>query len=206
MFSVLGAVTGAFSMYSAVQANKAADARAAQANFENAMAADRARRKAEKDAKERKEELLKRFKVKSSKIKDTSQEVFRATANKLTNLDMQMNKARSATDNALATKHLSGRLADRLRATQAIQGSMAKGTVVQASEASLKSIGDKLETLAADTEAQELNLDIDLSNSIEAANNDEIRGYTFSRSTGDLGVMSSTLSGVESGIRLGGML
>jgi len=199
MFGILGAALG---VATTILGNDAADSRAASANAANTEAADRSRALSEKNAADRKAELLKRFKIKSSKVKDASQQINTATATKLTNLDMQINKARSATDNASATKHLTGRLTERLKNVQAIQGSLSKGTILQAGEAQNKEVGSKLETLTMDVESEQMNLNIDLSNSINAANNAEVRGYTYSTSSGIGGVMSSAVSGAASGLNL----
>ena len=193
----------AVSMYTASEANSAADARANAANVANTEAAERSRLAAEADAKARKEELLRRFSIKSAKVKDSSQEVFRSAAVKLTSLESQLATAYSVTDNALATKHITGRLAERLRNTQAIKGSLAKGTIIQESEAMVKDIGRKLETMTMDVESEQLDLNIDLSNAINAANNAEVRGYTYSTSTGTAGLVSAGVSGALQGYTIG---
>jgi len=196
-------VVGTASMYSADQANSAADARASSANTANALSATRSRELAAQNAADRKEELLRRFNVKAGKIQDSTQQINLATASKLTNLDMQMKTARSATDNTLATKHVTGRLADRLKSVQDIKGSMAKGSIIQASETQTKGVSEKLETLAMDVESEQMNLGIDLSNSINAANNAEVRGYSYSSSTGTAGMVVAGISGASSGASLG---
>jgi hypothetical protein len=56
--------------------------------------------------------------------------------------------------------------------------------------------------MTTDYDTEQLNLNIDLSNAITAANNAEIRGYTSSRSTGAAGIVSGVLGGLSSGLAL----
>jgi len=195
-------VAGA-SMYAADQANNAADQRAADANAANTQAADRSRKLAEADAKKRRAELLRRFNIKADKTVDTNKVINQATATKLTNFEMQLASAQSVTDNALATKHISGRLAERLKNAQSIQASMAKGTIIQGAEAQHRAVGDNLEMMRMNYESENLNLDIDLSNAINQANNQEVRGYTYSTSTGTAGVIAAGVGGAASGASAG---
>jgi hypothetical protein len=195
-------VAGA-SMYVADQANNSADQRAADANAANTQAADRSRKLAEADDKKRRAELLRRFNIKADKTVDTNKVINQATATKLTNFEMQLASAQSVTDNALATKHITGRLAERLNNAQSIQASMAKGTIIQGAESQHMDVGDNLEMMRMNYESENLNLDIDLSNAINQANNQEVRGYTYSTSTGTAGVIASGVGGAESGASAG---
>jgi len=193
MLGIIAATT-AVSMYSAQQANKAADAQAESQNAENAAAHDRSVALAEKNAEERKTELLRRFGITSSKLKDTSQDIFKGSAMQLTNLEMELAKAQSVTDNKLATQHITGRLADRLKNSIDIQGDMQAGNIIQNTESQIKDLGNKLETMTMNVESEQMNLDIDLSNSINSANNQLVSSHAYSSSTGLGGVMSAGIS------------
>jgi hypothetical protein len=123
-------------------------------------------------------------------MEDTSQDVFKATSTKLTALEMDIAKAKSVTDNTLASKHITGRLAERMNNAIAIQGDMTKGNILQDSEAQIKDLGNKLETLTTNNETEMMNLDIDLSNSINAADNALVAGTAYSSSSGLGGVVA----------------
>ena len=198
----LVAATTAANMFLGYEANQTADARASAANAANAAAADRSRLQADEDAKSRRDELLRRFKITSGKVKDSQQQIELATANSLTSLDLTLAKSRSATDNVLASRHIQGRVAERLKNAVAIQGSMQKGTIVQGAEAQIKDLGSKLESMGTNLETEQMNLDIDLSNAITAADNAEIRGVTYSSSTGLAGVATAGLQGASMGLNL----
>ena len=202
-FITAAVVVGGASMYAADQANDQADQRASDANASNQAASDRSRKLSAKNSAVRKSELLRRFDIKTGKVKDTQERIHMATATKLTNLDMQLAHAKSATTNTLATRKITGRLAERMQAAQAITGEMQKGTVVQSAEAQVQAIGDKLEAMSMTLESEQMNVDIDLSNAINSANNQEVRGYTFSQSTGGAGVMAAGVRGAASGASLG---
>lgn len=205
--AITAAVTvSAATMYATHEANKAADARAEAANKANALAANRSRELAEKDAKKRREELLRRFNIKADKVRDTNQVINSATSTKLTNFEIQLASAQSITDNTLATKHITGRLAERLRNAQAIQASMQKGTMLQEAEAQHITVGDNMEMMAMNYESESLNLGIDLENAINQANNQEIRGVTYSASTGTAGMISAGIGGAASGASAGSAL
>ena len=188
------------SFYSAQQSNKAADRRAAAANANNAAAAEQSRLAAAESNKLRQSELLRRFKINAGKVKDTVKELEQSTALKLTTVDMSILKAKSVTDNTMASKHIEGRLAERLQNTIDIQKDMAKGNIVQATEADIKSVNSKLENMVSNLESQQMNVDIDFSNAINQANNNEIRGITFSSSTGMLGAINAGVGGAMQGM------
>ena len=203
-FVIGGAViVGGAAIYASSSANSAADQRASDANAANQASADRSRELSTANTATRRAELLRRFDVKSAKTVDTNQQINIATAINLTEFDMQMASAQSVTDNALATRQITGRLAERLRAAQSIQGDMKKGTIVQSSEAKHREIGDNLEMMRMNYESEEMNVNIDLANSINSANNQEVRGWTASQSTGSAGVISSGISGAASGASAG---
>ena len=202
-----GAITaavavGGVSMYTASKANKAADERASVANANNAAAAEQSRLLAEQSASSRQAELLRRFNITSGKVKDSVNDVYQATALNLTNLDMDILKANSVTDNALATKHIEGRLSQRLQSVIDIKGDMQKGSILQGTEQQVRSVNEKLSSMRMDLESEQMNVDIDLHNAINQANNQEIMNYTYSSSTGTLGVISSGISGAASGASL----
>jgi hypothetical protein len=192
-----GALTAAV-VYSSYSANQRADAQASAQNAANAAAYNRSTALAEKNSKERKDELLRRFGISSSKLKDTSQDVIQGTGVQLTGLEMELAKAQSVTDNKLATQHITGRLAERFQNTIDIQGSMEKGNILQNTEAQLKDLGNKLETMTMNYESDQLNLDIDFSNSINAANNQLVANHAYSQSTGWAGVVASGVTGYMS--------
>ena len=191
---VVAGSTAALSMYSSSQANSRADSIADSQNASNTAANNRSVALAEQDNADRKAELLKRFNISSSKMADTSQDINTGLATKLTSLNMELVKAQSVTDNTLATGNITGRLAERLRNTSAIQGSMAKGNAIQDTDAQLKDLGSKLETMATDKETQDLNLDIDTSSAITAANNQLVSNYAYSNSTGLAGTVATGIS------------
>jgi hypothetical protein len=182
---------GAYSSYSA---NQRADAQANAQNAANAEAYNRSVERAAQDSEDRKAELLRRFGISSSKLKNTSQDIARGTATQLTALDMELAKAQSVTDNKLATQHITGRLADRFRNTIDIQGGMQKGNILQNTEAQLKETGNKLETMTMNYESDQLDLDIDYSNSINAANNQLVANHAYSQSTGLVGIIATGAS------------
>jgi len=182
--------------YSADQANKRQDSIASARNEANQASYARSTALAEQNAVDRKEELLRRFGVSSGKLQDTSKDITKGASIKLTALDMELAKAQSVTDNKLATQHITGRLADRLRNTVDISGAMQKGNILQDTEAQLRDVGNKLETMTMNVESEQMNLDIDLSNSINTANNQLVAGTAYSQSTGLAGVVAS---GVSSG-------
>lgn len=196
-------VSTAVAIKSTSDSNKRADEIADNQNYANTEAANRSISLSEKDNADRKAELLRRFNIKNSKIADTANVINTATAHKLTNINMQMTAARSATTNNLATKGITGRLAERLRAVQSVKGSQVKDSVLQGQEAELKAIGDKLETQAMDFESENLNLNIELGNAINAANNQQISNYAYSASTGTAGVFASGIGGAARGVALG---
>jgi len=202
---MLGLLTAGLAIYSMVEAdkqNKEADKRASKANAANKAAAEEARRRAEEDATARKAELLRRFNISGSKIDDSRQQINMATSVELTSLDMSLLEARSKTDNTLASRHITGRLAARLKNAADIKGDMAKGSITQKAVTQNKEISAKLETLAMDLETQQLDLDIDLDNAITAANNNEVRGYVDSSSRGTAGVVAGGLQGIQMGMSL----
>jgi len=195
---ITAAVMVGTTMYASDQANSRMDAQAAAQNAANQEAYNRSTALAEKDTVARKEELLARFGVSSAKLKDTSQDVIRGTSVQLTALEMELAKAQSVTDNNMASKHITGRLAERMRNTVSIQGNMQKGNIIQNTEAQLKDIGNKLETMGTNVETEQMNLDIDLSNSINAANNQLVAGTAYSQSTGLGGTIAAgAISGVQ---------
>jgi len=196
-------VIGGASYYAASESNKAADRRASAQNTNNMMAANRSRDLATKNNEARKAELLRRFNIKTDKIHDTNQEVNQALSVELTDFTMQLAAASGKLENALATKHLEGRLAERMKIAQSIQAEMKKDTLVQRAEATHRKIGDNLEMMRMDYESEQMNVGIDLSNSINAANNQEVRNWAYSTSSGSAGVISSTVGGVASGVSLG---
>jgi len=193
---------GLLSYYTASQSNKVANARAAAANANNIAAANQARAEAEANNLTRQTELLRRFKIRAGKIKDSNQLVGQATALQLTNLDMEILKAHSVTDNAIASRHIEGRLSERLQNSIDIQKSMTSGNIVQGAQSQVRDINSKLEAMTSDLESKQLNVQIDFNNAINQANNNEIRGITYSSSTGTLGAISSGISGAASGAML----
>lgn len=195
-------VAGA-SMYASSQANAAADQRAEDANAANSAAANRSRELSAEQNIVRKGELLRRFNIKTSKLQDTNQQINMALSTKLTSHTMSIATTESKTDNVLASKGITGRLAERLRAAQDIQGDMQKGTLISEAEQKHRSIGDNLEMLAMNYESEAMNIDIDTANAINSANNQEVRGWTASTSTGTAGVMASGVSGAATGMSLG---
>lgn len=197
------AVTAGASMYASGQANKAADQRARDANLANTAAANRSRELSEASAAKRKAELLRRFDIKADKTVDTNRQINTALSTKLTNFSMELSASISKTENALATRNIRGRLADRMRTAAAVQSEMKKGTLIQAAEASHEKIGDNLEMMRMNYESEYLNVGIDLADSINAANNQEVRGWTASTSTGGAGVMASGIGGASQGLSLG---
>jgi len=190
----MAGVMAAVAVYSMYSANERADQMASGQNASNAAAHDKSVAKAEADAKDRRDELLRRFGVSSGKLADTQQDIERGTAIQLTNLEMELAKANSVTDNAIASRHITGRLAERMNNVIDIQGSLQKGTIVQNAEAQVRDVGNKLETMAMNTETSEMNLDIDLSNAVTAADNQLVSSYSYSQSTGIGGVVASGVS------------
>ncbi len=188
---------------SSVAANSAAGKRADAANAANSESAERSRLAAQKNTEERRAELLRRFNIKSSKVADSADNINRATAVKLTSIDLAASKAMSTTDNVAATRHITGRLASRMKNALNIHEDMQKGTTLQEGEQANREIGAKLEAMGMDYESETLNLDIDLTNALNAANNAEVRGYTYSQSTGALGVINAGVSGIASGMSMG---
>jgi len=202
-FAVIAVGAAGVGMYSANQANKAADQRASDANKANSASAERSRLNAQKNTEERRAELLRRFNIKSSKVADSADNINRATAVKLTSIDLAASKAMSTTDNVAATRHITGRLASRMKNALNIHEGMQKGTTLQEGEQANREIGAKLEAMGMDYESESKNLDIDLTNAINAANNAEVRGYSYSQSTGSLGVINAGISGASSGMSMG---
>ena len=203
-----GAITGAVVVggamaYSSYESNKAADRRASNANAANSAAAAHSREMAEKDNKARKNELYRRFKIKSAKTKDVVQQLDEAASMKLTSMDMALAQAESKTDNVLASHNVTGRLAERLLASQSIAGSMQRGTIMSSLEQQHRAIGDNLEMMEMNLETQAKNLQIDTDNAILAANNQEVRGWQSSLSTGMVGVIASGIGGTASGASAG---
>jgi len=199
---VVGVAGIGVGMASASAANKAADQRAEDANFANTQAASRSRDLAAQNAKNRKAELLRRFDIKSGKMKDSNQQINMGLATKLTSFELAYQKASSVTDNALATKHITGRLANRMRSAQAVQASMSKSGLIQAGEQSHREIGSKLESLLMNKETEDSGIDVDLSNSINGANNQEVKGWTASTSSGSLGVANAAIGGLAQGLSM----
>ena len=187
----MSAVMTAVTAYSVYSANERADSLASAQNASNKAAHARSLELSEKNVADRKEELLRRFGISSGKMKDTEGDIFQATSVKLTALEMDIAKAKSVTDNTLASKHITGRLAERMNNAIAIQGDMTKGNILQDSEAQIKDLGNKLETLTTNNETEMMNLDIDLSNSINAADNALVAGTAYSSSSGLGGVVAA---------------
>ena len=203
-----GAITGAVVVggamaYSTYESNKAADRRAADANAANSAAAEHSRQMAERDNKQRTDELYRRFKIKAAKTQDVSQQLDEAATMKLTSLDMALAQSESKTDNVLASHHVTGRLAERLLAAQSIAGSMQRGSILSGLEQQHRSIGDNLEMMRMNLDTQAMNLNIDTDNAILAANNQEVRGWQSSLSTGMAGVLASGVGGAASGANAG---
>lgn len=203
-----GAIVGAVvvagaAMYASDQANSAADQRADDANKANQAASNRSRELSAINSKKRRTELLRRFDIKSQKTQDTALQLDSKLAIDLTNFEMQLASAQSTTDNALASRKIIGRLSERYKAAQEIQASMKKGTMIQEGEQDRRGIGDNLEMMRMNYESENLNLDIDVANSINSANNQEVRGYTASTSTGSAGVLVAGISGAASGAAAG---
>jgi hypothetical protein len=182
------------SMYTADQANQRQDQIAADQNRNNTEASNRSIAQANADNAKRKAELLRRFNVSSGKLADSAQDINTGLATTLTSMDMQLVKAQSVTNNILATNHVTGRLAERMRNAGEIQGSMAVGNAVQDTNAQLKDIGSRLETMAMNKESEDLNLDIDTSNAVTAANNQLVSNHAYSQSSGLGGVLASGIS------------
>jgi len=194
MSGVVTAAVVGVSMYSTYESNKRQDRIAKDQNRNNRIAHDMSVSNAEEYGRQRRDELLRRFNISSSKLKDTSQDVMQGSEIKLTALDMAFAKAASATDNAIASKHITGRLADRMRSVMSIGNSMEKGNIVQDTEAQLTAIGNKLETLEMNRETQAMDVDIDVTNSINTANNSLVTNHAYSQSTGLAGTLATGLS------------
>jgi hypothetical protein len=192
----------ALQYYTSYEANEAANARAEAANANNAAAAEHSRLLAERDNKVRQEELLRRFNIRAGKVKDSVNDLQQSTALQLSNIDMEVLKATSITDNKLAAKHIEGRLADRFTNALALIGKLQEATAIQASQASAREVNEKLSAMVMDLESEQLNVNIDYSNAINQANNNEVRGITYSNSTGDLGSITVGLSGAMQGAQL----
>ena len=201
-FVTAAVAVGGISMYAADQANSAADQRAADANAANSAAASRSRELSVANAAKRKEELLRRFNISSSNLSDSNAAINMGLATQLTSMDLAISKSASITDNALATKHITGRLAERMQNAMAIQGDSQRGTAIQAAEQAHRDVGAQLETMGMNYESESMNLDIDLSNSMTSINNSEVANYSYSASTGIGGVLSSGISGAASGLSL----
>ena len=194
-------VVGGATMYATNASNKRADEIASSQNASSADANARSIARAEANNASRKAELLRRFNISSDKLADNAQQINTGLAVQLTSLEMSLAKTESATDNALATNHITGRLAERLRNAQSIQGSMAKGNAIQDTQAQLTELGNKLETMAMNKTTEDMDLDIDTSNAITSANNSMINNYAYSSSTGTAGVISAgVVSGVNTGL------
>jgi len=188
------AASVAVSVASTVAANSRADKQAAAQNASNQLANEKSTERAEKNRIERKGELLRRFNISSSKMKDNRADILGGTATQLSELDTQLLAASSSLGNTMATRQLTGRLAQRLRTAGSIQGDQAKGNILQATEAQFKDLGNKLETMKMNKETQEMDLDIDTSNAINSANNQMVSNRAYSQSSGLAGVAASGFS------------
>lgn len=188
------AVSTVVSVGSTMAANSRADKQAAAQNASNQLANEKSREREEKNRIERKGELLRRFNISSSKLKDNRADILGGTATALSELDQQLLVASSSTGNVLATRQITGRLAQRLRTAGSIQGDQAKGNILQATEAQFKDLGNKLETMSMNKETQEMDLDIDTANAINSANNQMVANRAYSQSSGMAGVVAGGIS------------
>lgn len=193
---------GGLSLYQAYEANKTADAQAKAANYNNKAAADHSRLLAEQDSRERQDSLLKKFKIKAGEVKDSVDDIKQATAVSLSNLDMEILKAKSITDNTNASRHIEGRLTQRLQASIDIQGDLQQGSITQNAQQQTRSVNDKLVQMRRQLESQQENISVDYDNAINQANNNEIRNISYSHSTGTLGIISSGIAGASMGMAL----